>query len=115
MDVERTMEFILEMQAKAEERMAKHDAEMAKADARMAKADARMAKADARMAKNDRQIEALGKIVKVGMRKLGNHEKEIKDVWRSIKALSEEHRKTERSLDRFIASMSSRRSNGHKA
>ena len=87
MDVERTIEFILQMQAKAE---------------------ARAAKAEVRMDKTDRQIQALGKIVKLGMRKLGDHEKEIKEIRQIIKATAEQQRRTERNLDRFIASMSSR-------
>ena len=54
MDVERTIEFILQMQAKSEERMAKYDE--------------RMAKSEERMAKFDKRLEATRKIVETGMK-----------------------------------------------
>ena len=119
MDVERTIEFILDMQAKAEvrmaqadERMAKHDERMAKADERAARANERADRADDRMDKFDKRLEATRKLVEAGMKLITKKHIEIAG---QIRALAEQQRKTERSLDRFLASMSSRRSNGHKA
>ena len=54
MDVERAIEHLLELHARAE--------------ARMDKAEARMDRAEARMNRTDRQIEAIRKIVKTGMK-----------------------------------------------
>ena len=105
MDVERTIEFILQMQAAAEVRMAK-------ADERAAKADERMAKADGRMDRFDKRLEAMRNF---GMKVIARHDAEMREIREAIKATAEQQRKTERTLDRFIVSMSSRRSNGHKA
>jgi len=55
MDVERTIEFILDMQAKAE---------------------VRAAKADERMDKFDRRLEAMRKLIETGMRMLAKRDKE---------------------------------------
>ena len=54
MEVERAIEHLLELHARAE--------------ARMDKAEARMDKAEARMDRADRQIEAIRKLVKTGMK-----------------------------------------------
>src|SRR5438105_3562512 len=112
MDVERTIEFILQMQAAAEVRMAKADERAAKHDERMAKHDERAAKADERMDKFDKRLEATRKLVEAGMKLITKKHIQIAG---QISALAEQQRKTERTLDRFIVSMSSRRSNGHKA
>ena len=108
MDVERTIEYIVQMQARAEERMAK-------ADQRAAKADERAAKADQRMDKFDKRLEATRKIIQVGMKLMAKHDGEMREIRALIKATAQQQRKTERTLDRFIASLTNRRSNGHKA
>jgi hypothetical protein len=54
MDVERAIEHLLDLHARAE--------------ARMDKAEARMDKAEARMGRTDRQIEAIQKLMKTGMK-----------------------------------------------
>src|SRR5438045_208477 len=79
MDVERTMEFILAMQAKAEERMAKYDE-------RMARAQDRMAKSDERMDKFDKRLEPTRKLVEAGMKFIV---KSQKDFDRRIKEVVE--------------------------
>ena len=56
MDVERTMEFILKSQARAE--------------IRMEKAEARMEKAEARMEKMDGRLDGIAKLIRQGMRML---------------------------------------------
>ena len=105
MDVERTIEFILQMQAKAEMRMAEADE----------RADERAARADQRMDKFDKRLEATRKIIQVGMKLMARHDGEMREIREAIKATAQQQRKTERTLDRFIASLTNRRSNGHKA
>ena len=61
MDVERTIEFILDMQAKAEVRAAQADERAAQADERAARADARAAKHEARMDKADERMDKFDK------------------------------------------------------
>src|SRR5580704_17543563 len=74
MDVERTMEFILQMQAKSEARMAKYDE--------------RMAKADERMDKSDKRLEATRKLVETGMRMLVRIEKSQNELTVKLTALT---------------------------
>ncbi|HEY6389765.1 MAG TPA: hypothetical protein VIX89_00730 [Bryobacteraceae bacterium] len=100
MDVERTMEFILQMQAKSEARMAK-------VDERMAKAEERMDKADKRMDKFDKRLAATLKLVQTGMKILFK-------IDQKLLALTEAQRKTDRKLDRLIDSWTKRRTNGHQ-
>src|SRR5882724_11106375 len=111
MDVERTMEFILQMQAKSGERMARYDQMQAKSEERMAKYDERMAKSEERMAKFDKRLEATRKIVEIGMKLMVRLDKKQIELRDEVKALAQQHRKTERTLDRFIASLTNRRSN----
>jgi len=104
MDVERTIEFILDMQAKAEVRMAK-------ADERMAKADERMIKNDERMDKFDKRLEATRRLVEAGMKFIV---KSQKDWDRRMKELAEAQKKTDVKLDRLIDSWAKQRTNGYK-
>ena len=102
MNVERTMEFILQMQAKAE--------------VRLAKADERMAKADERMDRFDKRLEATRKLVETGMKLLvkmeKNHIESKKDFDRRMRELVEAQKKTDQKLDRLIG-FGAKRSNGH--
>jgi chromosome segregation ATPase len=127
MDVERTMEFILQMQAKAEVRMAKAEERMTRAEARMDRAEARMDRAEARMEKFDRRLEAMRKLVETGMRMLVKIEKgqqdltvrlntlanQVNSVSEHVEALTDAQRKTDRKFERLMDFWSKRRSNGH--
>jgi hypothetical protein len=90
MDVERTIEFIVDMQAKAE----------------------------ARMDKFDKRLEATRKLVEAGMRILVNSQKEHaewkKEMGRTMKELAESQKKTDLKLDRLIDFWAKQRTNGHK-
>jgi hypothetical protein len=90
MDVERTMEFILDMQAKAE---------------------VRMGKADERMDKFDKRLEATRRLVEAGMKFVV---KSQKDWDRRMKELAEAQKKTDVKLDRLIDSWAKPRTNGRK-
>jgi vacuolar-type H+-ATPase subunit B/Vma2 len=114
MDVERTIEYILDMQAKAE--------------VRMAKADERAAKADERMDKFDRRLEAMRKLIETDMRMLSKRDKEHaefkkefeeykieskKDFDRRIKEITDIQKRTDLKLDRLIDAWGKQRTNGH--
>ena len=90
MDVERTIEFILDMQAKAE---------------------VRMAKADERMDKFDKRLEATRRLVEAGMKFIV---KSQKDFDRRLKEVVELQNRTDLKLDRLIDSWAKQRTNGHK-
>ena len=72
MEVERTIEFIIDMQAKAE--------------VRMAKSDERMAKYDERMAKFDKRLEATRRLVEAGMKIVSHLAADTRELKRSQKA-----------------------------
>lgn len=95
MDVERTMEFILDMQAKAE--------------VRMAKADERMARYDERMDKFDKRLEATRRLIEGGMKYLLKSHKEFD---RRIRELTALQNRTDLKLDRLIDSWGKQRTNG---
>jgi hypothetical protein len=96
------MEFILQMQAKAE--------------IRMAKADERMARTDQRMDRFDKRLDATRKLVETGMKLLvkmeKNHIESKKDFDRRLRELVEAQKRTDQKLDRLIG-FDGRRTNGH--
>jgi hypothetical protein len=97
MDVERTIEFILQMQAKSE-----------------ARADRSEARAD----RFDKRLEATRKLVETGIRLLvkieKNHVESKKDFDRRLKELLDAQKRTDLKLDRLIDFWGKRRSNGHQ-
>lgn len=122
MDVERTMEFILQCQAQAEVRQAK-------ADERQAAADASHADTRKRMDIAERQIAATAALVREGMKiaqKLLADRREVnlemKRGREDMSVLHDEIRETNRivtelgkTVDRFVRSMNGRRTNGHNS
>ena len=97
MNVERTIELILQMQAKAE-----------------AWAD----RSDARADRFDKRLEATRKLVETGMKLLVKIEKSQaeskKDFDHRLNALLDAQKKTDQKLDRLIDFWGKRRSNGHQ-
>ena len=67
MDIERTIQFILESQARAEDRTEKADLRMEKAELRIEKAELR---ADVMEKRMDKRMDAIGKLLQQGMRML---------------------------------------------
>jgi chromosome segregation ATPase len=99
MDVERTIEYILQMQAKSEARMAKYDE---------------------RMDKFDKRLEGMRKLVETGMRMLVKIEKsqdeltvKLTVLTDRVDALTEAQRKSDRKFERFMDSWTKQRTNGH--
>jgi hypothetical protein len=93
MDVERTIEFILQMQAKSEVRMDKFD----------------------------KRMEAIRKLVQTGMKMLVKIDQNIialteaqRKTDESVLALTEAQRKTDRKFERLLDSLTKRRTNGHQ-
>jgi hypothetical protein len=90
MDVERTIEFILQMQARSEVRSDRFD----------------------------KRLEATRKLVETGMKLLvrieKNHAESKKDFDRRLKELVDAQKRTDQKLDRLIDFWGKRRSNGHQ-
>ena len=110
MNVERTMEFILESQAKAEARADR-------ADARAARADARADKADARMDRLDKQLKATADLVREGMKIVGAFAKDRRELRQELQKLSKAQARTEAELQRYLKSLRNGHggSNGHQS
>jgi hypothetical protein len=89
MDVERTIQFILNSQARAEARMEKADARAEKAEIRAQKMEKRL----------DRRMDAISKLLQQGMRMLARTDVKLAELAVAQKA-------TERNLKLLIASLS---------
>ena len=63
MDVEKTMQFMLDMQAKHEAAVQKHDEQIARLDEHLARLEAALAKHDEQIAQNAAQIQAVTDLV----------------------------------------------------
>jgi hypothetical protein len=110
MDVEKTIEFILQQQAKTEAWEARAEARWAKADERWAKADARAAVAEA---KAERQMAAIRKLIQVGMRLSAQNQEQIKELAVAQKETEAAQRVTEIKLQGLIDALRRGR-NGRK-
>ncbi len=113
MDMERTMQFIVETLADVAVRQQE-------AEVRAKKAEARADRADARLDKIERQMKGIQTLVKIGMRgiiELREMQKraqvEMREMRESMKNLSERQKRTDERFDRWLDSMN-KGSNGHK-
>lgn len=105
MDVEKTIEFILAQEARAEGQMAAIRAQQAKAEGQMAAIRAQQVKAESQMA-------AIRKLIQAGMRMIVKQNDSIKEVRESLKEVKEDLRElakaqkvTEIKLQTFIDSL----------
>ena len=119
MDIERAIEHLLDLHARAEIRMEKAevrmerwearmeraDARADKADARADKAEARADRADARMDRFDKQLKATANLVRAGMKIVIKNSKDIA-------FLTASHRRLEKKMDRLIDQLQGRSGNG---
>ena len=111
MDVERTIEFILQQQAKAEVRAERHEARMERLEARAALAEA----------KAERQMTAIRKLIQTGMRMIVKNEELIKEVAAAQKATEAELRElaaaqkiTDTKLQGLIETLRRSRNGSHR-
>ena len=106
-DIERTIQFILESQAKAEIRMDRWEARMERSDARIERSDARVAALEKRL---DRRMDAITRLLQQGMRILVKNQSEIAELRKAqrrtdtkLAELAEAQTETQRTLRAFIA------------
>ena len=97
MDVERTIEFILQQQARAEVRQAQAEAKQAQAEARA-----------------ERQMAAIRKLIQTGMRMIVKNEELIKATQVELRELSAAQRVTETKLQGLIDSLRRSRNGSHR-
>jgi hypothetical protein len=100
MDVERTREFLLAQQARA---------------------DARQEQADVRLARIDRRVEAIAKLVQQGMKILAKSSEEQRELRAEVRLIAQAQKKAdarmdrlESTVDRFITALREQRGNGRK-
>jgi hypothetical protein len=96
MDVERTIEFILQQQAKAE---AKAESRAEQYEARAARYEARQAQAEA---KAERQMAAIRKLIQIGMRMIVKNEELVKITQAELRELAAVQKVTETKLQGLI-------------
>ena len=106
-DVERTIQFILDQQAKSE--------------ARWQRAEERMNKAEGRMDKFDRRLNAIAKLVQTGMKMLNRAAEEqreiranMKQTQASIQDLAAAQKRTDQKFERLVELLSRRSPNGRR-
>ena len=105
MDVERTIEFILGMQAKHEENWAKQEQLWAKQEQRWAKQDERRAREDERWAKADKKMAGLQALVKTGMKMLVKIQEEQKETTKAIRETNSVVRLLAETTDRRLQAL----------
>ncbi|HYL37138.1 MAG TPA: hypothetical protein VEV17_14575 [Bryobacteraceae bacterium] len=120
MDVERTIEFILDQQAKAEVQMAAMREQQARADAQIAAIAQQQAKADAQIAailrqqaKAEGQMAAIRKLIQAGMKMIVKQGERINEVAEAQKDLAKSQKMTETKLQSLIDTLL-RGGNGHR-
>lgn len=111
MDIERTIEFLLENQTRFDARM---EANFAKAEERFAKAEERFARAEKRM---DRVEGVVAQLAAAGLRFRNEIRRAQLETDRQIKALAGKQWETEEKLDGLIDIVDKmmRRNNGRKS
>ena len=128
MNIEKTLQLIAESQARAdrradraEERADRADERADKADERADKADKRADKADQRMDRFEKQLIVTAKLVRVGMKIVGQLQKSQKELDYKFNALMDSQmrteaamRKTDEKFDRLLELLRRRNSNGHR-
>jgi uncharacterized membrane protein YccC len=96
MDIERTMQFILESQAQAEIRAAKADARADRFEAHMDRFEVRMEKFEARMERMEkrsaREMAAIQKLLRQGMKAIAELTDAQKETDRVLKAFMKSSR-----------------------
>ena len=94
-DIEGTIQFILESQARAEIRMEKYETRV----------DAHETRVDAMEKRLDRRMDAITKLLQQGMRLLIQTDTKLKELTRTQKELAQAQKETDRSLKAFINSL----------
>ena len=104
MNVERTIEFILDRQAQTESNLAAFSANHLKIEANLAELSANQKK-------TDRQIAAVAVLVQAGMKRLIRQEQAFNT---RLNALTAAQQRTDARLDRLAKLLTEQRTNGHR-
>jgi predicted nucleic acid-binding Zn-ribbon protein len=111
MDIERTMQFIVDTLADVAVKQQVAEVRATRAEQRMDRAEERMDRAEVRTDKLERQMKGIQTLVKIGMKLMVDIQKGQKRTDQKMAELAEAHKDTERQFKAWLESM---RSNGHK-
>jgi len=118
MDVAQTIQAILESQLRAEKRADRADERMDRADERMDRADERADRAEKRADRFEKQINAIGDLVRGGLKFIDKSNREFKF---KIEALTDAQNRTEAAMrksdekfNRWLEQISRKGPNGHR-
>ncbi len=115
MDVERTIEFILQQQAKAEARAeATAERDRARAERIEARAERYEAKQAQAEAKAERQMAAIRKLIQTGMRMIVKNEELVKATQAELRELAAVQKVTETKLQGLIDALRRGRNGSHR-
>ena len=115
MDIERTMQFLVEQAARADVRMTRIEEHAARRDEQAAKRDELAARRDAefekRMARLERQMKGVQKLLLLGATEIAEirqmqreQRKEMEDIQGAIQELTKSQQKTDKMLQTFLRS-----------
>ena len=111
MDIERTMEFLVNQAARADARTAKHEQRMDRFDEQM---DRRFAEADKRMTRLERQMKGVQKLLLLGAGEIADIRRLQRETQKEIKELAAAQKKTDRTLEWFMRSFGKGNGNGRR-
>jgi hypothetical protein len=119
MDVERTMQFILDQQAKAEVRWQKSEERWQKSEERWQRADERMERLERRQEKFDKSLVGVRNLIIVGMKMINRvatsqkaAQVELREIRDDIRGLAAAQKRTDQKFERLVELMSRRSPNG---
>ena len=113
MDVQRTMDFILEQQAATSATLVEIAARQGEMAAWQREMTAWQREIAAWQAKTDRRLNAISKLLQTGMKMLVKTDEKLNELAAAHKELAAAQKQTELNLNRLIGSQR-RGSNGHK-
>ena len=113
MDVQRTIEFILDHQAKAEVQMAAMREQMQQMREQQARTDAQLAAVARQQIKAEGQMAAIRKLIQAGMKMIVKQGERINEVAEAQKDLAKSQKVTETKLQSLIDTLL-RGGNGHR-
>lgn len=121
MNVEKTIEFLLEHSVRAELRMDRADARMDRAEARMDRAEARtermekhLSGVDKRLAGIDKRLDRIAVMMKGGMQMLRIVSADKRETDFKIRSLADAQQRTETKLERLMDILLRKNTNGRR-
>lgn len=121
MDVEKTIEFILNQQAKTEALYQRNEERWQRNEERWQRAEERMERVEKRQEKFDKSLEGVRKLVLVGMKMLNQvaasqkaAQIELSEIRGDIRGLTTAQKRTDQKFERLVELLSRRSPNGHR-